>query len=154
MQYVFSLFPSQSGASQVSPRGFQHMEGLGDPWEPPDGAFELLMASQVAREEAEQKKRDSLVPASPAALIFVHNHTQLPQVPHFYQPYIQAATQSTRDLNWNSLDITKQNTVIMGTGNRDEEDWTWESTQWSVAFRPAYSRQLYLLTKACNTRFK
>lgn len=59
------------------------MEGLGDPWEPPGGAFELLMASQVAREEAEQKKRDSLVPASPAAAVFVHNHSGSHKFPIF-----------------------------------------------------------------------
>lgn len=56
VQCVFLLIPSQSEASQVALRGFQHMGGLGDPWESPDGAFELLMASQVAREEAKQKE--------------------------------------------------------------------------------------------------
>lgn len=33
------------------------MGGLEDPWEPPDGAFELLMASQGAGGKAKQKEK-------------------------------------------------------------------------------------------------
>lgn len=53
--YAFVLVPSLFGAFQGALRGFQHMVSLGDPLEPPDGAFEHLMASQGAREEANQK---------------------------------------------------------------------------------------------------
>lgn len=51
-----SWAPSRSGAAQAARTGSRRTGGPGDPWEPLGGAFGLLMASQVARKEAEQKE--------------------------------------------------------------------------------------------------
>lgn len=134
VQCVFLLFPSRSGASQVALRGCQRMGGLGDPWEPPDGAFELLMASQVAR-EAKQKEEpvwSLLLQLQRHVCIIRH---QLPQVPHFDHPEKhQATTQSTRALDWYFLDIIKRNSVMKQTGNKDEKYQAWETTQWTLTY--------------------
>jgi len=62
------------------------MGGLGDPWEPPDGAFELLMASQVAREEMKQKEEPvwSLILQLQRHLYIIRQQFQ--QVSHFDHP--------------------------------------------------------------------